>query len=50
MSTLGDAKMPTLRDKINQQEIKESVKEKQVKVKKVSVGNAKRVKTKVSKL
>ena len=33
MTTLGDAKMPTLRDKINAMEVKETVKEKTVKVK-----------------
>lgn len=50
MSTLGDAKLPTLREKLNAQELNEVVKNKEVKVKKVTVGASKRVKTKVGKI
>lgn len=50
MTRLGDAKMPTLRDKINSQELVTVVEDKKVKVKKVIVGGSKRVKTKVGKI
>ena len=48
MSTLGDARMSTLRDKI--ENLKEGAKEKTVKVKKIVVGASKRSKVKVKKL
>ncbi len=50
MTTLGDARMPTLKDKIENQALKEAVVEKKVKTKKLVVGAAKRVKTKVKSL